>query len=125
MGISKVLVVDDSAVELESLKGIVTDLGCAVITASSGAEALEKAEQHPDIVFLDIVMDNIDGYKVCRRMRKLAHMKDKPIIFVSSKNQPADKLWAKNQGGTDFITKPYQANEIIDQIKSHQASSFS
>jgi twitching motility two-component system response regulator PilH len=70
-------------------------------------------------VFLDIVMEKLDGYKVCRKLRKKDSMKNIPIIFVSSKNQPADKLWAKNQGGTDYITKPYQSNDIVDQIKRY------
>ena len=61
-------------------------------------------------------MDEVDGYKACRQMREDAETKDIPVIFVSSKSQRADRIWAEKQGGRGFITKPYTKEDIIEQI---------
>jgi twitching motility two-component system response regulator PilH len=103
MGVTKVLVVDDSPVDLEHLKTIVTDAGYQVITASSGREAQEKAKSHrPDAILMDVVMEGVDGFEACRNITNdqlTAHI---PVIFVTSKNQRADRVWGELQGGQRF-----------------------
>jgi twitching motility two-component system response regulator PilH len=121
MPINKVLVVDDSPADLANIKNIVADAGYTVLTASSGKEAIEKAKaEKPDLVFLDIIMPEMDGYATCRSLNHDATTKDIPVIFVTSKNQKADRLWAQMQGGKAFITKPYSSDEIIDQLKAYR-----
>jgi twitching motility two-component system response regulator PilH len=119
MAIKKVLVVDDSPTDLAHIKSIVADTGCLVLTASNGKEAVEKAKvEKPDLIFLDIIMPDQDGFSTCRTLTNEASTKDIPVVFVTSKNQKADRLWAQMQGARDYIVKPYAASDIIDQIKA-------
>ena len=119
MAINKVLVVDDSDTELTNIKSIVSDTGCIVLSASSGLEAVEIAKkEQPDIIFMDIIMPDMDGYEATRKLNNDPATRDIPIVFVSSKNQKADKLWAQMQGGKGYVTKPYTADKIISQLKS-------
>lgn len=120
MAINKILIVDDSVTDLSNLENIVSEVGCEVIKASSGAEALEKAKsEQPDIIFMDIVMDNVDGYEATRQLTNDPVTKAIPVIFVSSKHQKADRVWAKMQGGKELISKPYSPDEILQQIKAY------
>ena len=119
MAISKVLVVDDSSPDLANIKNIVSEAGYNVITATSGVEAIEKARtQMPDLILMDIVMEETDGYEACRKLTKDDDTKDIPVVFVSSKNQKADRVWAELQGGKGLIGKPYTADDIVAQIKA-------
>jgi twitching motility two-component system response regulator PilH len=119
MRIKKVLVVDDSPTDLTHIQSIVADVGCMVLTASSGQEALDKARtDKPDLIFLDIIMPDHDGFGTCRKLTSDSDTKGIPVVFVTSKNQKADRLWAQMQGAKGYITKPYAADTIIDQIKA-------
>lgn len=120
MAINKVLIVDDSSTDRSNLSKIVGDAGCTVVTASNGREAVEKAKQEkPDIIFMDIVMDEMDGYEATRTLTNDSSTKNIPVIFVSSKRQKADRVWAKMQGGKDLVSKPFTAQQIMDQIKAY------
>lgn len=117
MTISKILVVDDSAAELANIKKIVSEAGYNVISASSGMEALQKAKsQRPDLIFMDVIMDNTDGYEACRTLHEDGVTKSIPVVFVTSKNQKADRVWAELQGCKAYVTKPYTRDQIIAQI---------
>ena len=119
MAANKVLVVDDSPSDLANIKGIVTDAGCTVYTASSGVEAIEKAKaEKPDVIFLDILMPDMDGFEACRQLCADGETKGIPIVFVTSKSQKADRMWAQMQGGKALLTKPFTADDIIDQINA-------
>ena len=119
MPASKVLIVDDSPVELENLKGIVEGAGYQVVTASNGNDALDKAKQfRPDVILMDVVMDGIDGFEACRNITNESTTSDIPVFFVTSKNQKADKVWGELQGGKGLISKPYSPNQIIDTISA-------
>ncbi len=119
MPIEKVLVVDDSPAELTNIKNILIEAGCQVTSATNGKDACEKAKEvHPDLIFMDIVMPDMDGYQACRLLASDPSTKDIPVVFVSSKSQKADVLWAKMQGGKAYVTKPYQPDAIIDQLKA-------
>lgn len=118
MSINKILVVDDSSTDLLNLKSAVATAGASIVTATSGKEAVSKAKsEKPDLIFMDIVMDEVDGYRACRLIHEDPDLKDIPVIFVSSKHQRADKLWAEKQGGRGFITKPYTTEDIVKQIE--------
>lgn len=117
MSLNKVLIVDDSPTDLMNLKNIVETKGVRIITATSGKEAVEKAKKEmPDLIFMDIIMDNMDGYSACRELKAEAVTKEIPVVFVSSKSQKADIMWAKKQGGRAMITKPYTASDIVAEL---------
>ena len=119
MAINKVLIVDDSKTDLMNLKTIVEAKGFQTVTASSGAEAIERAKaDSPDLIFMDIIMDNMDGYSACREIKGDSQTSNIPVVFVSSKNQRADAMWATRQGGRTLVTKPYTAEQIIEQLHS-------
>ena len=118
MTMKKVLVCDDSATDLTNIKQIVEAAGCLSIMASSGAEALEKAKKEkPDLIFLDIIMPEMDGFEACRKLHDDPNTKDIPVIFVTSKHQKADRVWAQMQGASDFISKPYTPEQITIRIE--------
>ena len=119
--ISKVLIVDDSRLDLEYLKKIVSNAGYQVITAISGDEAIEKATSfRPDLIFMDVIMENKDGFEACREIISNKDTKNIPIVFVTAKCQKADRVWAGLQGGKGLIAKPFTPDEIVSQI--HECS---
>jgi len=116
----KALICDDSAAELAKLRSILTDAGWHSVTASNGNEAVQKAVvEKPALIFLDIIMPDMDGYEACRQLQANGDTKSIPVVFVSSKNQKADHIWAKMQGGRALIGKPYSADQIIDTLKAY------
>ena len=115
---AKVLVVDDTAAHLQQMKEIVSEAGYQVITATSGKEAVEKTKsEKPDMVFLDIVMDDLDGYGACREITRDPATKDIPVVFVSTKSNRADRLWAEKQGAKALLSKPINSDEIVENLK--------
>lgn len=117
MAVNKVLVCDDSATDLVKITSIVTEAGCTVVSASNGLEALHKAKsEQPDLIFLDIIMPEMDGYETCRKLTADPDTKHIPVIFVTSKGQKADRVWAQMQGGKDLVAKPYEPEQIKEQL---------
>lgn len=117
--VSKVLIVDDSPAELQNLKTILSDAGCVVTTASSGAEAVKKAlTEKPNVIFMDVVMPEMDGFAATRELGSNAATRAIPVVFVTSKNQKADKVWAQMQGGKGYVVKPYTSDQIVEQLKA-------
>jgi len=115
----KALVVDDSPVDLAHVKNILTDSGCFVITASNGKEAIAKAKvEKPNIIFLDIVMPDMDGYEACRLLAEDPATKGIPVVFVTSKGQKVDKVWGQMQGAKGHVVKPATSDQVIDQLKA-------
>jgi twitching motility two-component system response regulator PilH len=117
MNIQKILICDDSQTDLANLKNALQGAPYLLITAQNGKEAIQKAKaERPDVIFLDIVMPDMDGYAACRSLRDDQDTKHIPVIFVSSKNQKADRIWAQMQGAKDLITKPYEASAITNAL---------
>ncbi len=115
--INTVLIADDSNTQLVHLKTILEKAGYKTITAISGNEAIELSEaNNPDLIMLDIIMDDGDGYKACRSIKKNPALSNTPVIMVSSKSNPVDKQWAKQLGATDYIVKPYDRAEILNSL---------
>ena len=117
MAIRKILVVDDVSTDLVNLQSILMDAGYQVVTAVSGREAIEKARtDKPDLVFLDIIMDGMDGFQACRKLSTEEDTKHIPVVIVSGNNQKVDKLWARKQGARGYVTKPYSPADITSEI---------
>lgn len=117
---SKVLVVDDSPVELARMTEILTRAGHHVVTATSGREALSKSRsERPGLIFMDVVMEDMDGFSATREILEQEETANIPVVMVTSKNQKADKVWAQLQGAKGFLTKPYTEDQILEQLKQH------
>jgi twitching motility two-component system response regulator PilH len=118
MSITKVLIVDDAAADRSNLQSIVTAAGYVASTAASGREAMERAlKDKPDLIFVDILMQDMDGFELCRGLRANEATKATPIVIVSSKNQRADRVWALEQGATAYVAKPYKPEDILESIR--------
>lgn len=119
MAIQKILICDDSQTDLMNLRNALAGTNCVLITATSGEEAVKKAKaEKPDVIFLDIVMPGMDGYAACRTLRNDPETKDIPVIFVSTKHQKADIVWAQMQGAKDLIGKPFEPKQIVDKLST-------
>lgn len=115
----KVLVVDDSPVDQANIKNALADAGCLVITAANGNEAIAKAKaERPAVIFLDVVMPEMDGYETCRQLNQDPLTKDIPVVFVTSKGEKADRVWGQMQGAKGHLAKPFTSDQLIDQLKA-------
>lgn len=114
MAVRKVLCVDDSAADLSIMQKIFATANINAVFARSGREAITCAKtERPDLIFLDIVMPDMDGFAVIRTLQKDPELKAIPVIFVSNKSQKADQVWATLQGGKGFIAKPISDEAIL------------
>ena len=117
MTVHKALIVDDSAADRTHIEKILNDAGCVVRSAVNGKEALDMVKREkPDVIFLDVLMPEMDGFETCRELKRDPATKDIPVIFVTSKGQKADRLWAQMQGGKGLVSKPCTAEEIQQQL---------
>ncbi len=117
---SSVLIVDDTIYNIQLLSLMLIRQGYKVSQATSGTQALDIVnESLPDIILLDIRMPDIDGYEVCTRLKANPVTKDIPIIFISSIEEPSEKVEAFAVGGVDYISKPFQLIEVLARIETH------
>lgn len=116
----KILVVEDDPVQQQRLCDVLKQVAANVTVVSNGSEAVAKAKDlMPDLILMDIIMPEMDGYAACRSITKDAATKHIPVVIVSSKNQEADKVWAQLQGAKALIGKPYQDEDILEQARAY------
>jgi signal transduction histidine kinase len=114
-----ILVVDDKLDNLRLLSTMLTEQGYEIRSVVSGSAALMGVQaQPPDLILLDINMPEMDGYEVCQRLKANPTTHDIPVIFISALNEVLDKVKAFSVGGVDFITKPFQVEEILARIEN-------
>lgn len=115
----KVLVVDDQPVNVKLLQRKLERAGMVVLTAFRGEQAIKIAqEQEPNIILLDIMMPEVDGFEVCRRLKEKAQTKDIPVIFITAKTSREGKLKGLGTGAADYITKPIDLDETIARVNT-------
>ena len=118
--VPSLLLVDDTPADLQLLVGMIRQSGFKARPVPSGKLALQAARQmSPDLILLDIHMPDVDGYQVCEQFKADEKLKDIPIIFLSGLSDPSDKVKAFSVGGVDYITKPFQFEEVEARIKAH------
>ncbi|MDJ0599781.1 MAG: response regulator [Crocosphaera sp.] len=116
---SNILVVDDTPDNLRLLSAMLSEQGYKVRKALNGKTALNTIHQvPPDLILLDINMPSMNGYEVCRKLKEDIKTKDIPVIFISALDDVLDKVKAFDVGGVDYITKPFQAEEVIARIEN-------
>src|SRR5262245_9875385 len=119
---ASVLVVDDTIENLRLLANMLEEHGYEVRPVTSGRQAVQAAERDPpDLILLDITMPEMDGFEVCRRLRAREGSKDVPVIFLTALTDTADKVRAFDMGGVDYITKPFQFEEVLARVRTHVA----
>lgn len=118
--IPNILIVDDIPANLKVLGGILKDEGYKIRPVLNGEIALQVARmEKPDLILLDIMMPGIDGYEVCNRVKSDPELSDVPVIFISALNDTNDLVRAFKSGGVDYITKPFQAAEVLARVNTH------
>jgi signal transduction histidine kinase len=117
-----ILIVDDSLSYLAALLDRLERHGFMIVLAQSAAEGLMRAEfAEPDLILLDVVMPDIDGFETCRRLKAGKATKDIPVIFMTGLTDPKQKVTGFDAGGVDYITKPFQIEEVLARINTHLA----
>lgn len=117
---SIILIVDDNQTNLDVLFELLKNYGFKVLVAQDGESAIEQIEYiHPDLILLDIMMPGIDGFETCRRLKADHATQDIPIIFMSALSDTLDKVKGFQTGAVDYITKPFQHEEVLSRIDTH------
>jgi len=115
-----ILVVDDTPANLRLLSGMLKDEGYKVRPVPNGKLALRAAETDPpELILLDINMPEMDGYEVCERLKGDERLKEIPVIFISALHETMDKVKAFSVGGVDYVTKPFQFEEVQARVETH------
>lgn len=117
-----ILAVDDTPVNLRLLQRLLVESGYVVRLANSGQQALESAlAAPPDLILLDIMMPEMNGFEVCHQLKAADATRDIPVIFISALDATDDKVMAFTAGGVDYITKPFRNKEVLARVQTHLA----
>ncbi len=120
----KVMVIDDSKTIRRTAETLLKKVGCEVITATDGFEALAKIADHrPNIIFVDIMMPRLDGYQTTALIKNNKVFKRTPVIMLSSKDGLFDRARGRIVGSEQYLTKPFTKEELLGAIKKHVARS--
>ena len=116
----KVMVIDDSKTIRRSAETLLKKVGCEVVTAIDGIEALAKITEHkPDIIFVDIMMPRLDGYQTCALIKNNQTFRATPVIMLSSKDSIFDRARGRIVGSEKYLTKPFSKEDLINAITTH------
>lgn len=117
---ARILIIDDSKLIAHFSRSILTKQGHEVLWAQDGPEGLDLAKaQLPDLILLDLVMPLLDGYEVCRRLKADSKMFEVPVIMLTSKAEPGDKVKGLELGAVDYVTKPFDEGELLARVNIH------
>jgi diguanylate cyclase (GGDEF)-like protein len=120
---SKILVVDDNPENLSVLVDCLTEQGFPVIVARDGEAGVRLAQQqHPDLILLDVLLPGIDGFEVCRRLKADERTQDILVLFMTIMTRTEDKVRGFEAGGVDYITKPFEHQEVLARVTTHLRS---
>ena len=116
----KVMVIDDSKTIRRTAETLLRKEGCEVVTATDGFEALAKiSDQQPQIIFVDIMMPRLDGYRTCALIKNNQMFRATPVIMLSSKDGLFDKARGRIVGSEQYLTKPFTREELLGAIRRH------
>jgi len=116
----KILVVDDEVDLVKTIQFALELEGYKVLVSYNGEDALNQArKENPDLILLDIMLPKLDGYKVCRLLKFDEQYKHIPILMMTAKTQEKDKLMGKETGANEYITKPFDMEELMEKVKAY------
>ena len=115
---ARILIVDDSPSQLLGIQRIVEKLGHQILTATDGAAGVETAKAElPDLVLMDVVMPNLNGFQATRTLARDEATRHIPVILVPTKDQDTDRMWGMRQGAKAYITKPFSEDELSEVLE--------
>ncbi len=114
------LIVDDTPENIAVLFNFLSGHGFKILVAENGEDALENAQdERPDLILLDVIMPGIDGFETCRRLKSNPPTQEIPVIFITALSDTLDKVKAFKLGAVDYITKPFQQEEVLARVNTH------
>ncbi len=114
---ARILIVDDSTTQISGISKMLSKKGHEVITAEDGLQGVEKATSElPDLILMDVVMPNLNGFQATRQITKNPATKHIPVIMLTGKDAETDKVWAERQGASDYLTKPPNESDLLSKI---------
>ena len=117
---TKVMVIDDSNTIRRSAEIFLKAAGCEVVLAEDGFDALAKiADQHPQVIFVDIMMPRLDGYQTCALIKRNAKFKSTPVIMLSSKDGLFDRARGRMAGSDQYLTKPFTQDSLVEAVNNY------
>ena len=117
---ARILVVDDTPANIQTLTAILKEHGYQLSVATNGRQAIEAIEKvHPDLVLMDVMMPEMDGYEACRQIKASPLWRDLPIIFLSAKTDTSDIVHGFELGAVDYVAKPFNAHELLARVNTH------
>ena len=117
---ARILIVDDSPSQLMGIRRIVEKLGHEALTAEDGAAGVEAAKRElPDLILMDVVMPNLNGFQATRSISREPTTKHIPVILVTTKDQETDRMWGMRQGARAYLAKPFSEEELSEVIASN------
>src|SRR3990172_590764 len=123
MSSKKILLVDDEVDLVETVRFSLEGEGYHVLVSFNGEDALNKARKEtPDLIILDLMLPKLDGYKVCRLLKFDERYKHIPILMLTAKTQEKDKILGKETGADEYITKPFDMDEVMKIVKGYLKS---
>ena len=115
---ARILIVDDSPSQLLGIQRIVEKLGHQILTATDGAAGVDTARAElPDLVLMDVVMPNLNGFQATRTLARDEATRHIPVILVTTKDQDTDRMWGMRQGAKAYITKPFSEDELSEVLE--------
>lgn len=116
---ARILIVDDSPSQLAGIRRIVEKLGHEALTAEDGQAGVEAARrERPDLILMDVVMPNLNGFQATRAITRDPDTKHIPVVLVTTKDQETDRIWGMRQGARGYLTKPFSETELSDVISN-------
>ncbi len=120
MKLKKILIVDDEADLVETVRFPLEMEGFNVLVSYNGEDALNQArKEKPDLIILDLMLPKLDGYKVCRLLKFDEKYKHIPILMLTAKTQEKDKILGMETGADEYITKPFEMDDLMEKVKAH------
>lgn len=114
----KILICDDSLAEMKLMQSLLQSAGYWPVALSDSRQIEQTiAAERPQLILLDVVMPDRNGYQVCRDLKSNAEFNRIPVIIVSSKDQESDKFWAQQQGADGYVIKPFTAVQLLDAVR--------
>jgi DNA-binding response OmpR family regulator len=120
MNSKKILVVDDEVDLVKTIQFALEAEGYKVLVSYNGEDALNQSrKENPDLILLDLMLPKLDGYKVCRLLKFDEQYKHIPILMLTAKTQQKDRLLGMETGANEYITKPFDMDELMEKVKSY------
>src|SRR4249920_3301998 len=117
---SRILVVDDTPANIQSLSAILKAKGYQISVATNGKQALAAVDRvRPDLILLDVMMPEMDGFETCRQLKASEQWRQIPVIFLTAKTDTADIVRGFELGAVDYVAKPFNAHELLARVKTH------